>query len=150
MSVDYKALTVIGVSLGMSQVYPTVQKKGRGCAHEVKATDAFCPACGKPREIVTECNEESVLRNFPAKDELYDEDWIGPKTGIVWQLHREQSYDGNGNDLYIGVICEVQQDDSDVFDPTPNVTVIRDELRMDLGSLWDPESFGIYTLCESS
>jgi hypothetical protein len=45
MSVDYSALTVVGVKINRADL--SEKHEVRGCAHEVPSDATYCPTCGK-------------------------------------------------------------------------------------------------------
>lgn len=151
MGVNYRAYTVIGVVVGIEELFPEKVVEVRGCKHEVSAPALFCQQCGKPRIIPQYSNDVCVLPGFPQRERI-GEPWEGPSSGEVWNTHREGSYGGPGEWVYIGLIQMAREDDNIALDDVPDLEAVRrsllDDLKVaDVGD-WI-ETFGIYTLCES-
>lgn len=149
MGVSYSATTVVGVALKMRQLFPEKSETRDGCKHP-RGDWKFCPECGAKPTVTEVTDDESALPDFPDRDDLNGSEWVGQNSGENWMLHREGSYDGQGDTVYIGVVGHARGYSAEQFDPTPNIDSIRESLRFDLEPLGLWEGFGLYTLCESS
>jgi len=137
MSVDFSAITVLGIKLDESDL--SARREVRGCEHSVPDDAAYCPACGK-KVRNTVVSPISILDRGSGKLGSFDLTSAGPDCGplIVGAVL------GEAGEFPKSMRC---------YDPTKlDAPKVKEELRELLEPLgiFKEDTFGLWTILECS
>lgn len=127
MGYDYYAASIVGCRVPATKIAATL-KTACGCDRVDRRQPKFCPACGKPYDLVTVVEVEG-----------YD----GEKFRGLDVICGQDRMDG---DVYIGLRCEFDNGGEPVYYSPAAVQDCVEKVRevLEPCGLWDADQFGVW------